>query len=178
MHRCNYIIPSDNWEQQPVVFLRTPYQYYIIPSDNWEQQLSSISLSAFCYYIIPSDNWEQQLLSFLISFLVYYIIPSDNWEQQLLQEKTSGSPHYIIPSDNWEQQLPGAHADCFSFFSGSGCVTVTVTFTPSRWDIISASVSKKRWALNVPCTSIPAPSFIRTAAQFSVPCPLQILCPA
>ena len=33
---------------------------YIIPSDNWEQQLKTSSRALLIYYIIPSDNWEQQ----------------------------------------------------------------------------------------------------------------------
>ena len=33
---------------------------YIIPSDNWEQQLLNISVVGINHYIIPSDNWEQQ----------------------------------------------------------------------------------------------------------------------
>ena len=55
---------------------------YIIPSDNWEQQLTEEVIEYGKDYIIPSDNWEQQH-THLIPYLVKdYIIPSDNWEQQ------------------------------------------------------------------------------------------------
>ena len=33
---------------------------YIIPSDNWEQQLAMPMAKGMDDYIIPSDNWEQQ----------------------------------------------------------------------------------------------------------------------
>ena len=33
---------------------------YIIPSDNWEQQLKVEQPTEALDYIIPSDNWEQQ----------------------------------------------------------------------------------------------------------------------
>ena len=33
---------------------------YIIPSDNWEQQLALLLAVLLADYIIPSDNWEQQ----------------------------------------------------------------------------------------------------------------------
>ena len=33
---------------------------YIIPSDNWEQQQLELTIWLNFYYIIPSDNWEQQ----------------------------------------------------------------------------------------------------------------------
>ena len=36
--------------------------YYIIPSDNWEQQPETFPKRYVADYIIPSDNWEQQLL--------------------------------------------------------------------------------------------------------------------
>ena len=36
------------------------YTNYIIPSDNWEQQLRPCHKVVKRYYIIPSDNWEQQ----------------------------------------------------------------------------------------------------------------------
>ena len=36
------------------------YINYIIPSDNWEQQLNDINGNKPENYIIPSDNWEQQ----------------------------------------------------------------------------------------------------------------------
>ena len=61
MHRCNYIIPSDNWEQQQPIFNMYHKFDYIIPSDNWEQQPSRTEESHVQDYIIPSDNWEQQL---------------------------------------------------------------------------------------------------------------------
>ena len=55
---------------------------YIIPSDNWEQQRSYSTILYGTNYIIPSDNWEQQL-PVAVGILRYnYIIPSDNWEQQ------------------------------------------------------------------------------------------------
>ena len=55
---------------------------YIIPSDNWEQQLGLFNIINLVHYIIPSDNWEQQL-PVAVGILRYnYIIPSDNWEQQ------------------------------------------------------------------------------------------------
>ena len=56
---------------------------YIIPSDNWEQQRIGCRTDWFFHYIIPSDNWEQQQGLRIIKMVHYYIIPSDNWEQQL-----------------------------------------------------------------------------------------------
>ena len=56
----NYIIPSDNWEQQLMTVLIIYGINYIIPSDNWEQQRTRQDQSSYHYYIIPSDNWEQQ----------------------------------------------------------------------------------------------------------------------
>ena len=55
---------------------------YIIPSDNWEQQLDCDCITATYHYIIPSDNWEQQRASQPSMLPLDYIIPSDNWEQQ------------------------------------------------------------------------------------------------
>ena len=55
---------------------------YIIPSDNWEQQQDGCKFSMTKNYIIPSDNWEQQLEELRDTVALHYIIPSDNWEQQ------------------------------------------------------------------------------------------------
>ena len=60
MYRTNYIIPSDNWEQQREVENLPAPEDYIIPSDNWEQQLVDNETISENDYIIPSDNWEQQ----------------------------------------------------------------------------------------------------------------------
>ena len=68
----NYIIPSDNWEQQHYLLFRLPLPYYIIPSDNWEQQPIVPYLSSPLYYIIPSDNWEQQ--RWQLCYIVHKII--------------------------------------------------------------------------------------------------------
>ena len=57
----NYIIPSDNWEQQQFFRSTLKNKYYIIPSDNWEQQRLARPAFRMSNYIIPSDNWEQQL---------------------------------------------------------------------------------------------------------------------
>ena len=38
----DYIIPSDNWEQQRLREKQEMRLYYIIPSDNWEQQRTSV----------------------------------------------------------------------------------------------------------------------------------------
>ena len=57
----DYIIPSDNWEQQPEKIVKSTRGDYIIPSDNWEQQLLLPHMVWYNNYIIPSDNWEQQL---------------------------------------------------------------------------------------------------------------------
>ena len=63
----------------PVVYITADY---IIPSDNWEQQHVYLDDRGCVDYIIPSDNWEQQRLLRLSILFVHYIIPSDNWEQQ------------------------------------------------------------------------------------------------
>ena len=67
---------------------------YIIPSDNWEQQQEHWNLSQLLNYIIPSDNWEQQPVLLIVFSISYYIIPSDNWEQQL--PKSIARPYVII----------------------------------------------------------------------------------
>ena len=50
---------------------------YIIPSDNWEQQHLKRSWNVFLNYIIPSDNWEQQPRNCFAVFSSNYIIPSN-----------------------------------------------------------------------------------------------------
>ena len=79
----NYIIPSDNWEQQLAQAMEKDRVNYIIPSDNWEQQPEPGDYIYYDYYIIPSDNWEQQRSGTIPKHDRNYIIPSDNWEQQL-----------------------------------------------------------------------------------------------
>ena len=73
----NYIIPSDNWEQQRQVMTRFPLLHYIIPSDNWEQQPANLIPAWRFHYIIPSDNWEQQPRTCFAVFSSNYIIPSN-----------------------------------------------------------------------------------------------------
>ena len=58
--KIDYIIPSDNWEQQRKDTYRNTPRDYIIPSDNWEQQPIVRRSGRDRDYIIPSDNWEQQ----------------------------------------------------------------------------------------------------------------------
>ena len=50
---------------------------YIIPSDNREQQLFSANLLTCAYYIIPSDNREQQPAPVKAQVADHYTIPSD-----------------------------------------------------------------------------------------------------
>ena len=88
---------------------------YIIPSDNWEQQQLQDNWHSCSNYIIPSDNWEQQQWTRQAKRRRHYIIPSDNWEQQRRRRRTLGSRYYIIPSDNWEQQP----RNCFAVFSSN-----------------------------------------------------------
>ena len=73
----NYIIPSDNWEQQPWCGTDNQDFHYIIPSDNWEQQQRGSGCLLSTYYIIPSDNWEQQPRTCFAVFSSSYIIPSN-----------------------------------------------------------------------------------------------------
>ena len=54
---------------------------YIIPSDNWEQQLQAAPPDRFHNYIIPSDNWEQQPPSFImenVTIISYQAITGNN----------------------------------------------------------------------------------------------------
>ncbi len=60
-------------------------QNYIIPSDNREQQRNAPEKEVDTYYIIPSDNREQQPYIDGKKMLENYIIPSDNREQQPLR---------------------------------------------------------------------------------------------
>ena len=55
----NYIIPSDNWEQQRTALLEYMTENYIIPSDNWEQQLMKyifITHGIISYQAITGNN--------------------------------------------------------------------------------------------------------------------------
>ena len=55
----NYIIPSDNWEQQPNNDFWNWKINYIIPSDNWEQQQSMQphrTLKIISYQAITGNN--------------------------------------------------------------------------------------------------------------------------
>ena len=57
---------------------------YIIPSDNWEQQLVRALTIGLMNYIIPSDNWEQQQLYhqvMLLAIISYQAITGNNNRQ-------------------------------------------------------------------------------------------------
>ena len=59
---------------------------YIIPSDNWEQQLNSYPRLSSIDYIIPSDNWEQQpSIPYIraISIISYQAITGNNNNHRL-----------------------------------------------------------------------------------------------
>ena len=62
----DYIIPSDNWEQQQLDVKETAQLYYIIPSDNWEQQhdchSSDISLIISYQAITGNNNMATKLM--------------------------------------------------------------------------------------------------------------------
>ena len=55
MENNNYIIPSDNWEQQHKCYKNRYCHHYIIPSDNWEQQPRTCFAVFSSNYIIPSN---------------------------------------------------------------------------------------------------------------------------
>ena len=77
----DYIIPSDNREQQHQPHQVNNHHYYIIPSDNREQQLSSILSDSLCiisYQAITGNNnqWEYDILGMQI--ISYQAITGNN----------------------------------------------------------------------------------------------------
>ena len=70
----NYIIPSDNREQQPFQNGAKPWKNYIIPSDNREQQLVKVDNKhplIISYQAITGNNnyiSNYNLIAFIISY--------------------------------------------------------------------------------------------------------------
>ena len=74
MYSQDYIIPSDNREQQHNVTLMSFMFYYIIPSDNREQQqlLSDINCPAIISYQAITGNNNSAALPRLVSAIISY----------------------------------------------------------------------------------------------------------
>ena len=77
----NYIIPSDNWEQQLFYVEANSCLNYIIPSDNWEQQLSEkadLISSIISYQAITGNNNAYSAVKNLIGIISYQAITGNN----------------------------------------------------------------------------------------------------
>ena len=53
-------IQVKSMDSATILFFKCRRWDYIIPSDNWEQQHVRKYYPSIVHYIIPSDNWEQQ----------------------------------------------------------------------------------------------------------------------
>ena len=77
----HYIIPSDNWEQQPRNILPKLFPHYIIPSDNWEQQHIPCDISLMdiiSYQAITGNNNAAALLISSAEIISYQAITGNN----------------------------------------------------------------------------------------------------
>ena len=84
----NYIIPSDNWEQQRTRQDQSSYHYYIIPSDNWEQQPTKKSIKGkliISYQAITGNNNKYRPPNLRQNIISYQAITGNNnlWRYKL-----------------------------------------------------------------------------------------------
>ena len=100
----NYIIPSDNWEQQQPQANHTCPRYYIIPSDNWEQQPVRpewFSFLIISYQAITGNNNTQDFFPVFLPIISYQAITgNNNIERQVIAAQNIISYQAITGNNN------------------------------------------------------------------------------